>query len=109
VAALRQGLVWRLDLVPRSILLLAALQAALFAWFVAAGAAKTPFLATTTFGTIALFFLFSIAPQLVGFPSLWVGPDLVFYMYATLALMFALAVQAVDKTGCLYLSRNNWR
>lgn len=98
VDALRRGLVWRLDLVPRSILLLATLQAALLMWFVAASAAKTPFLATTTFGTLALFFLFSIAPQLVGIPSLWVGPDLVFYMYVALALVFALAVQAIWTT-----------
>ena len=107
---LRQGLVWRLDLVPRSIVLLAALQAALLAWFVAAGAAKTPFIATTTFGTLALFFLFSIAPQLVGLTSLWTAADLIFYMYAALALVFALCVQAISKAACLdFLLRSKWR
>jgi hypothetical protein len=92
---LREGLRWRLDLVPPSILFLAALQAALFAWFVAAGAAKTPFIATTTLGTLALFFLFAVAPQLAGLTSLQTAADLVFYMYAALALAFALAVQAI--------------
>ena len=105
---LRQGLVWRLDLVPRSIVLLAALQAALLAWFVAAGAARTPIFATTTFGTLALFFLFSIAPQLVGLTSLWTAADLIFYMYAALALVFALAVQTISKAGSLaFALRNN--
>jgi hypothetical protein len=95
VATLRQGLGWRLGLVPSPILLLAALQAALFTWFVAAGAAKTPFIATTTLGTLALFFLFSVAPQLAGLTSLQTAADLIFYMYAALALVFALAVQAI--------------
>ena len=105
---LRQGLVWRLDVVPRSIVLLAALQAALLAWFVAAGAARTPFFATSTFGTLALFFLFSIAPQLVGLTSLWTAADLIFYMYAALALVFALAVQTISKAGSLaFALRNN--
>lgn len=94
-----RALDWRLDLVPRPILSLAALQAALFACFVAAGAAKTPFAATTTFGTLALFFLFSVAPQLVGLTSLSTAADLVFYMYATLAAVFALAVQAMSQVG----------
>jgi len=80
------------------------LQAALFAWFVAASAAKTPFIATTTFGTLALFFLFSIAPQLAGIPSLWVAPDLVFYMYASLALMFALAIQAITRRNAFFVA-----
>jgi hypothetical protein len=97
-ATLWQGLHWRLDLVPPSILLLAALQAALFAWFVAASAAKTPFIATTTFGTLALFFSFSVAPQLAGLTSLQTAADLIFYMYAALALVFALAVQAIWTT-----------
>jgi hypothetical protein len=102
-AALWEGLHWRLDLVPPSILLLAALQAALFTWFVAAGAAKTPFSAITTFGTLALFFAFSIAPQLVGLPSLWAAADLVLYIYAALALVFASIVQAVIKAGYTWL------
>jgi hypothetical protein len=94
-ATLWQGLHWRLNLVPPSILLLAALQATLFAWFVAASAAKTPFIATTTLGTLALFFLFAVPPQLAGLTSLQTAADLVFYMYAALALVFALAVQAI--------------
>ena len=89
---------WRLDLVPRPILLLAALQAALLGWFVAAGAAKAPFSATTTFGTLALFFLFSVVPQLVGFSMLWTAADLVSYVYAALAAVFAMAVQAICTT-----------
>jgi hypothetical protein len=93
-----QGLHWRLDLVPTSILSLAALQAALLAWFVVAGSAKTPFIATTTFGTLALFFSFSVAPQLAGLTSLQTAADLIFYMYAALALVFALAVQAIWTT-----------
>jgi hypothetical protein len=97
-ATLWGALDWRLDLVPRPILLLAALQAALLAWFVAAGTAKTPFSATKTFGTLTLFFLFSVVPQLVGFSSLWTAADLVSYMYATLAAVFAMAVQAIWTT-----------
>jgi hypothetical protein len=89
---------WRLDLVPRPILSLAALQAALFAWFVAAGAAKTPFSATKTFGTLALFFLFSVVPQLVGMTALWTAADLLSYIYAALAAVFAMAVQAIWTT-----------
>jgi hypothetical protein len=109
-ATLWQGLHWCLDLVPLSILLLAALQAALLAWFVAVGAAKTPFSATTTFGILALFFLFSVAPQLAGITSLPTAADLVFYMYAALALVFALAVQAISNAACLdFLLRSNRR
>jgi hypothetical protein len=93
-----QGLHWRLDSVPPSILLLTVMQGGLFAWFVAAGAAKTPFSPMATFGPLALFFTFSIAPQLVGLPSLYAAADLVFYMYAALALVFALAVQAIWTT-----------
>lgn len=89
---------WRLDLVPRPILSLAALQAALLAWFVAAGAAKTPFSATKTLGTLALFFLFSVVPQLVGMTALWTAADLVFYIYAALAAVFAMVVQAIWTT-----------
>jgi hypothetical protein len=98
VATLRQGLHWRLDLEPPSILLLAAMQAALLAWFVAASAAKTPFIATTILGPLALFFLFSVVPQLAGLTSLQTAADLIFYMYAALALVFALAVQAIWTT-----------
>jgi hypothetical protein len=91
-------------------LLLAALQATLFAWFVVAGAAKTPFIATTTFGTLALFFLFAVAPQLAGLTSLQTAADIIFYMYAALALVFALAVQAISKAACLdFLLRSNRR
>jgi hypothetical protein len=109
-ATMREGLRWRLDLVPPSILLLAALQATLFAWFVVAGAAKTPFIATTIFGTLALFFLFAVAPQLGGLTSLQTAADIIFYMYAALALVFALAVQAISKAACLdFLLRSNRR
>jgi hypothetical protein len=97
-ATLWGALDWRLDLVPRPILLLAALQAALLAWFVAASTAKTPFSATKIFGTLTLFFLFSVVPQLVGFSSLWTAADLVSYMYAALAAVFAMAVQAIWTT-----------
>jgi hypothetical protein len=100
-STLRGALDWRLDLVPRPVLLLAALQAALLACFVAAGAAKTPFSATKIFGTLALFFLFSVTPQLVGLTSLWTAADLVFYMYATLTAVFAMAVQAVSQAAYL--------
>jgi hypothetical protein len=98
-AALWQGLHWRLEFVPPSILSLTVLQAVLLAWFVAAGAAKTPFSAMTTFGTLALFFAFSLAPQLVGLPSLYAAADLICYMYAALVLVFALIVQAAIKAG----------
>jgi hypothetical protein len=94
-ATLWKGLHWRPDLEPLSILLLAALQAALLVGFVAVSAAKTPFIAKTILGPLALFFLFSVVPQLAGLTSLQTAADLIFYMYAALALVFALAVQAI--------------
>jgi hypothetical protein len=103
-ATLWQGLHWRLDSVPPLILLLVALQAVLFALFVAVSAAKTPFMATTTLGTLAIFFLFASAPQLAGLTSLQTAPDLIFYMYAALAAVFALAVQAMSKAGSRVIS-----
>jgi hypothetical protein len=92
---LKAALDWQLDRVPPPILFLAAWQAGLFVWFVIVSAASTPFKVSTTFGTLVLFFLFSIAPQLVAWASLWTSADLIFYMYAAFALVLGLAVQTV--------------
>src|SRR5258708_8836824 len=58
---LRGALDLRLSGVPPPILLLAVSQVAVFVWFHIVGATTTPFKASTTFGTLALFFLFSLA------------------------------------------------
>jgi hypothetical protein len=96
-ATLRDGLVWRLALIPPSILLLLVLQASLFTWFVAVSAPKTPFIAKPTFGTLVLFAFFAILPQLLGLTSLWVAADVVLYMYAAFGLVFALVVQNTSR------------
>jgi hypothetical protein len=88
---------WRPDLAPPSILLLTTLQAVLFVVFAAAGAAKAPFDATTTFGTLALFAVFSLAPPLVAWAGLHTSIDIIFYMYATLALAVAFFVQGAAR------------
>jgi hypothetical protein len=93
---LKRGLDWKIVGAPKSILFLAVLQAAIFVWFVVATAAKTPFKATTTFGTLGLFSLFSLAPQLVAWSSLWTSVDLIFYMYAAFWLMLALAASCAS-------------
>jgi hypothetical protein len=90
---LRAALVWQLERVPPPILFLVAWQAVLFVWFVVVSTGSTPFKVLTTFGTLALFFLFSTAPQLVAWASLWTSADLIFYMYAAVALLLGLAVQ----------------
>jgi hypothetical protein len=92
---LRAALDWQFERVPPSILLLAVFQLALFLWFVVASAVKVPFSAAKTLGVLALFFLFSIAPPLVAWASLWTSADLIFYMYAAFALAFAFLVQAM--------------
>jgi len=91
---LRAALDWQLERVPPSILILAVFQLELFLWFVAASAVKVPFNAAKALGVLALFFLFSIAPPLVAWASLWTGADLIFYMYAAFALGVAFLVQA---------------
>jgi hypothetical protein len=91
---LRAALDWQLERVPPLILIFAVFQLELFLWFVAASAVKVPFNAAKALGVLALFFLFSIAPPLVAWASLWTSADLIFYMYAAFAIGIAFFVQA---------------
>jgi len=90
----RGALLWQLARVPQLITLLAALQLALFVWFVAVNADKTPFKFAPTFGVLGFFWLLSFAPALVAWASLWTSVDMVFYMYAVFALVNAFLVQS---------------
>lgn len=92
-ATLRAALDWKLYSVPPPILFFAILQAVVFIWFYVVSATTTPLKAPPMFGVLALFFLFSLAPQLVAWASLWTSPDLIFYMYATFFLLAALIIQ----------------
>jgi hypothetical protein len=97
---LRAALDWKLYSVPPPILFFAVLQAVVFIWFHVTSATTTPFKATPMFGVLALFFLFSLAPQLVAWASLWTSPDLIFYMYATFLLVAALIIQTSTLLTC---------
>jgi hypothetical protein len=97
---LRAALDWKLYSVPPPILFFAVLQVAVFVWFYVVSATTTPFKASTMFGVIALFFLFSLAPQLVAWASLWTSPDLIFYMYAAFLIVAALIVQTSTLLIC---------
>ena len=102
---LRAALDWQLYSVPPPILLFTVLQAVVFIWFHVVSAKTTPFKAPTMFGVLALFFLFSLAPQLVAWASLWTSPDLIFYMYA----MFLLVAAVMTQTFTLLICRTWFR
>jgi len=97
---LRAALDWKLYSVPPPILFFAVLQAMVFIWFCILSATTMPFKVPTMFGVLALLFLFSLAPQLVAWASLWTSPDLIFYMYATFLLVAALITQTLTSLIC---------